>query len=315
MATPHIVYSDQLDISLGGLEKLHPFDGRKFSKAWEQITSILGEKLDGFSHLVTSPVTDTSLGTFHTDFYLSLVADKRYIAQVVEIPIVRWLPSSWVMDGIVKPMRYATQATILATELALDNGFAVSLAGGFHHASKSKGEGFCAFSDIPVAVNLMTKQSLLHAESRIAIVDLDAHQGNGFERAFYEDERVRFFDMYNSDIYPRDRYAEGRIDYPVKLASKTADAEYLSQLKEHLAIFIERFGPFDLIYYNAGTDILAGDKLGQLSVSFDGILERDAFVLDICQKASKSTVMVTSGGYSADSYKLIAQSVINQFEL
>lgn len=315
MVTPHIVYSDQLDISLGGLEKLHPFDGRKFSKAWAQITDILGDRLNGFCHFTTTPVTDECLRAFHTDFYLSLVADKRYIAKVVEIPIIRWLPSKWVMDGIVQPMRYATQSTIQATELALDKGFAISLAGGFHHASKSQGEGFCAFSDIPVAVSLMTAQGQLTADSRIAIVDLDAHQGNGYERAFYEDERVRFFDMFNHDIYPKDRFAERRIDYPVKLASKTADVEYLSLLEEHLPKFIERYGPFDLIYYNAGTDILAGDRLGQLSVSFDGVLARDLFALDACKKASKATVMLTSGGYSGESYKLIAQSIINQFEL
>jgi histone deacetylase 11 len=164
----------------------------------------------------------------------------------------------------------------LATRLALQRGFAINIGGGFHHASGRNGGGFCIYADITLAIKFLLLQNLIGSAM---IVDLDAHQGNGHEHDFLNDQRVYIFDMFNYSIYPGDFKAKGRISVinfkqriseairkAVRLKSYTQDEEYMSLLRTNLRRALDEFTP-DLIVYNAGTDVLDGDPLGCLSIT------------------------------------------------
>ena len=208
--------------------------------------------------------------------------------------------------------------TIIAARECLDHGLAVNLSGGYHHAKPTGGEGFCIYSDIALAVHALRADGLLAEHDRIAYVDLDAHQGNGVCHAFMDDRQVFIFDMYNATIYPSDdTEARDRVDCDVRLTSNCHETEYLRELTGRLPGFLDsvsRSQRIGLAIYNAGTDVLIDDPLGRLNVTADGILQRDLFVVQQLRQRSIPTVMLLSGGYTRDSYRLVADSVIRLIE-
>ena len=128
------------------------------------------------------------------------------------------------------------------------------------------------------------------------------------ERLCEEDRDVYIFDMYNASIYPQDQQARKRIDLDVPLTPHTADQTYLSLLEDHLPVAIQEANP-RLAFYNAGTDIYDQDPLGGLDVSAEGVFQRDRMVIEALREANIPCVMVLSGGYSQESFRLISRTV------
>jgi histone deacetylase 11 len=159
---------------------------------------------------------------------------------------------------------------------------------------------------------------LLAENARVAYIDLDAHQGNGVCHAFLDDDRVFIFDIYNPMLYPsQDAVAAGRIDCAIWMTFVNEEREYLGELEARLPPFLDsitRSKPVGLAIYNAGTDIVAGDPLGQLNVSAEGVLRRDLFVVGELRRLGIPTLMLLSGGYTRTSYQLVADSVIRLLE-
>jgi len=189
----------------------------------------------------------------------------------------------------------------------MQHGWAINLSGGYHHAKAESGGGFCFFADIPLAVYKLFKEN---PKASIMIVDLDAHQGNGYASIFRDDSRIHIFDVYNEEIYPYDGEAKRYIefDYPVK--SFIEDREYLSLLERELGGAMVKSKP-NLIVYNAGTDVLRGDPLGCMSISEDGIIKRDEIVFRNAFKNKIPILMVLSGGYTRKSAGVIGKSIEN----
>ena len=210
-------------------------------------------------------------------------------------------------------MRWATMGTILAARCAVKKGFTVNLGGGYHHAKPAGGEGFCIYADIALAVKRLREEGQLSKDQRVAYVDLDAHQGNGVCHCFSDDRNFFIFDMYNRDIYPcYDRQARERIDCNLPLPSRCTGIEYLRTVRSQLSPFLDsisRGAPIGLVIYNAGTDVYEADALGGLSLSFNDVLERDYYVVEECRRRAWPVLMLLSGGYSAMSYSLVAESV------
>lgn len=144
------------------------------------------------------------------------------------------------------------------------------------------------------------------------IVDLDAHQGNGHERdkLASKDKQIYIIDFYNPWIFPRDNYAKEAIDQEFLLSKKVTDEEYLTQLQEHLNMGFQKFQP-QFVIYNAGTDILKGDRLGECSISKEGVIKRDETVFAHCMKEKVPLLMLLSGGYQKINAQVIAESLIN----
>jgi histone deacetylase 11 len=189
----------------------------------------------------------------------------------------------------------------------MDKGWAINLSGGYHHAKKNSGEGFCYFSDVALAIyHLWEKDSTL----KILFIDLDAHQGNGIATIFAEDHRIYIFDLYNNDIYPNDLMAKKYIDFDFPIHSYTSDSIYLQIIIQELPKIMDQVKP-DFIIYNAGTDILEGDPLGVLDISTEGIIKRDEIVFQNAMERRIPILMVLSGGYTNRSGYIIGKSITN----
>ncbi len=307
---PKIVYSPGYDIHFLGLEKLHPFDSCKYSRTWNALVEKFGDRLHQYRINPTDPVTLEMLETVHSDAYLTQLKISRRVAKALELDSLGFLPVGILDHRVLQPMRLATKGTAIAAETSLETGIAINLSGGYHHASRDRGEGFCVYSDIAIAIALLRQSQKLAAEDPIAIIDLDAHQGNGLERIFYSDAAVHILDMYNQDVYPNDPWAKTRINCDLPLKSGTRDQEYLGKLQEHLPAFLQHCQP-KIAFYNAGTDIYEYDPLGRLKISHQGVLERDRIIFQSLVESKIPVVMVLSGGYTRESYKLVAGSVAN----
>ena len=308
-----IVYDRRYNLGFPGAQRLHPFDLRKFARAWKMLRSELGSRLNKLHLGIPVPIADESLLLVHTEEYLRSLRQSAVIAQAIEVPALRRAPW-WLLDRwVLQPMRWATAGTIVAGRAALDCGLAFNMGGGFHHAKPGLGEGFSIYNDIAVMIRTLREEGRLRPDSRVACVDLDAHLGNGVAWCFQDDPTVFLFDMHNDSIYPmRDSRARERVDCPVGLPPGCSGNEYLARLKRELRAFLDSIGrtsPIALAIFNAGTDVLAGDMLGGLGLTLDDVLERDQFVLRSLRDRQIPTVVLTSGGYSDQSYQAIANTI------
>jgi len=152
--------------------------------------------------------------------------------------------------------------------MAFLHGWAINLAGGYHHACSTHGGGFCIYPDITFIVH---SARMHHGIRRVMIIDLDAHQGNGHERDFIGDKEVHIVDAYNPNIYPGDEYAEKGISTVIPVFKHDDDNSYLDKLREHIPEAYETFKP-ELVIYNAGKDWMAGDQIGRLNISPEGMI-------------------------------------------
>jgi acetoin utilization deacetylase AcuC-like enzyme len=221
----------------------------------------------------------------HTDDYID-----RFTNGTLTESEVRRLGFPW-SEGLVERSYRAAGGTSEAARHALDHGIAMNLAGGTHHAFPSHGEGFCVFNDVAIAVRGLQRDGRI---ARAAIVDLDVHQGNGTNAIFAGDERVFTFSMHGARNYPFHK-VPGRLD--IELADGTGDEAYLEALSKTLPRVLVEAQP-DLVIYLAGADPLAGDRLGRLSMSFEGLARRDAMVIDQCKEVGLPIVITIAGGYA-----------------
>jgi histone deacetylase 11 len=310
--SPRIVYSSHYNIGFFGLERLHPFDSKKYGRAWQELRRAFGRQLKQFKISPPRPVRHAELLAIHSADYLKQLCQSKFVAGVLELPQLKYLPG-WAVDWLVlRGMRWATMGTVIAAREAMQHGLAVNLSGGYHHASRDIGHGFSAYADVGIAVHELRRTNVLGDKDKIVYVDLDAHQGNGVCRTFFEDSRVFIYDQYNRNIFPHDVKAQRRIDCDVPIENGCHQADYLASLKARLPNFLDaimRAGDIRLAIYNAGTDVFVEDQLGGMQLSAEGVLERDVIVLNELVRRKIPTVVVLSGGYSRQSYKLVAQMV------
>ncbi|XP_050219202.1 histone deacetylase 2 isoform X2 [Mercurialis annua] len=300
-----LIYSSSYDISFLGIEKLHPFDSSKWGRVCRFLTT--EGVLDKNCIVEPLEASKDDLLVVHSESYLSSLNSSSNVASIIEVPPVAIFPNGLVQKKVLFPFRKQVGGTILAAKLAKERGWAINVGGGFHHCSSEKGGGFCAYADISLCIHFAFVRLNI---SRIMIVDLDAHQGNGHEMDFYHDSRVYILDMYNPGIYPFDYAARKNIDQKVEIQSGTTTDEYLRVLNEALEVAGQKFDP-ELVVYNAGTDILDGDPLGRLKVTPDGITARDEKVFRFAREKNAPLVMLTSGGYMKSSARVISDSIAN----
>lgn len=228
------------------------------------------------------PATWDDLGLVHTTDYL----DKVRTGHLSREDVARLeLPLS---PAITEGFRLMTGGTQLAARLALEDGVAVHLGGGLHHAFAGHGEGFCLFNDVAVAIRALQRDGRLR---RAAIVDCDVHQGNGTARIFHDDSTVFTFSMHQQHNYPA---YKPESDLDIHLADSTGDEAYLYALE--LALPEVMASKPDLVYYLAGADPFREDQLGGLALSLEGLTHRDRAVLDAT--GDVPIAIVLAGGYA-----------------
>jgi histone deacetylase 11 len=310
-----LVYTWRYNIGFLGLERLHPFDSRKYGHAWRAVGREVRRLRDRAWVGVPRPAAMADLVAVHDPAYLGRLRDPQVMAAALELPFVRRLPGWAVRWAILRPMRWAVAGSLVAARGALADGIAVNLSGGYHHARPDRGEGFCVFNDVAYLLHGLRTGGHLGPEDRVAYIDLDAHQGNGVCHHFSADRRVFIYDAFNRDIYPAyDRAARERIDCPVPLPAGCPGAGYLRLLELSLPGFLDsigRNGRVGLAVYNAGTDVFEGDTLGGLGLSAADVLARDLYVVEQLRARGIPVVMLLSGGYSRESYRLVTNTVVD----
>ena len=191
---------------------------------------------------------------------------------------------------IERELRIA-QGTVSATLFAKEDGIAFNIAGGTHHAFSDAGEGFCLLNDQAIAAQWLLNQQLAN---QILIIDLDVHQGNGTAAIFANEPRVFTLSFHGKDNYPMHKE---KSDLDIALENGTDDVTYLQLLKETLDSLILRLKP-DFLFFQAGVDVLATDKLGKLKLSREGCKARDRYILETARKLALPVVVCMGGGYS-----------------
>lgn len=247
------------------------------------------------------PMAEADILRVHQADYWFRMRDLQLTAREMR-PIGFPLSSALVQREIT-----IAQGTLDAAQFALQFGVAMNVAGGTHHAYANRGEGFCLLNDQALAAAALLASG---KAKRVLIVDLDVHQGNGTAAIFANDERVFTFSMHGKDNYP---YHKEQSDLDIPLPAGTEDAAYLQLLEHHLPNIMSVFQP-DFMFYQAGVDVLASDKLGKLALSLEGCRQRDAFVLESAKKARVPLVVCMGGGYSPD-IKIILEAHCNTYRL
>jgi acetoin utilization deacetylase AcuC-like enzyme len=196
--------------------------------------------------------------------------------------------------GMVERSRRSVGATIAACHSAMRDGIAVNLAGGTHHAYRDKGSGFCVFNDAAVAARVMQKKS--EPGFKIAVIDLDVHQGNGTAAIFKNDPGVFTLSLHGEKNFP---FRKEPSDLDVPLADGVSDEVYLEALNGALAQLSRLFEP-QLLIYLAGADPHEGDRLGRLKLTNAGMLARDRMVFEYARRLNVPIAVSMAGGYGVN---------------
>jgi histone deacetylase 11 len=295
-----LVYSPGYNITAFGLERLHPFDSLKYQRIHDWL---IRQGLRKPADFVTpQPCTQEDLLRVHSAEYLQSLKDRATLVQILEVGIVGLLPGAFTDWRVLGPMRLATGGTLLACRLAREGGLAINIGGGFHHASRAHGHGFCVYADVPIAL------ASLHAEKpfrSVLIVDTDVHQGDGTADTIRAWPWAHLLDFFEAGIFPWPKAEE---ECAVPLRSSMGGAEYLDIVHHHLLLALDRFAP-ELVVYNAGSDVLRTDPLASLVLEPRDLEERDRLVVSEVRERGIPLAMVLSGGYGPHSWEAHARSI------
>jgi acetoin utilization deacetylase AcuC-like enzyme len=238
------------------------------------------------------------------------VHDKSYFDHLLKLTLPKkearkiGFPLS---EALIARGRRIASGTYECVFHAMNDGVALNVAGGTHHAYPGHGEGFCVFNDIALASKLLLSRKQV---KRILIVDLDVHQGNGNAYIFEKESRVFTFSMHGAKNYPLRKETS---DLDIPLPDGTRDDEYLNILRDQLEKLINRHKP-DIIFFQSGVDVLEVDKLGRLSMSKEGCKQRDEIVFDTCHRY-QIPVIVTMGGCYATRVSDIIDAHANTYRV
>jgi len=274
-------------------------EGHRFPVRKYRMTRELLEKSNAFD-LRPAPLAEpATIERVHDAQYV-----RDFISGVLPPSVVRRIGFPW-SQQLVQRTLASVGGTLAATQIALDQGFGGTLAGGTHHAFRAEGSGYCVFNDIAVAIeSFRTRETC----SRFAVIDLDVHQGDGTAQIFENDSTVFTFSMHGGNNFPF-RKQRSRLD--IELADGTEDDEYLARLERALPAVLDSRP--NLVFYQAGVDPLDTDRLGRLQLSMEGLRRRDEMVLEAVLGAELPLVITLGGGYS-DPIERTAQAHAQTFK-
>jgi acetoin utilization deacetylase AcuC-like enzyme len=273
-----LVYHPGYDLNLGE----HVFPSRKYRLIHDRL--LKEHFADPADFLEPQPASDVAILRVHDPGWVErLKTGTLTVKELVKLEI----PYS---PEMVAAFWLATGGSILAARNALSDRIAFNIGGGFHHAFPGHGEGFCAMHDVAVAIRALQHDGSIQ---RALIVDLDVHHGNGTAAIFAGDRSVLTLSMHQFHNYPSEK-PDSIID--IHLQDGVQDEEYLSRLNDALAVAMG-FAP-NLVFYLAGADPYQHDQLGGLSLTMEGLKQRDSLVFDTALTQNVPVAVVLAGGYA-----------------
>lgn len=195
---------------------------------------------------------------------------------------------------MVERSRRSAGATVAAAKMALNEGIAINLAGGTHHAYRDMGSGFCVFNDSAIAARALQKE--IRSNLKVAIIDLDVHQGNGTASILENDPTIFTLSIHGENNFP---FKKEVSDLDLGLADGCDDSTYLNALTESLNDLGDRFKT-DFVIYLAGADPHEDDRLGRLKLSKEGMRLRDEAVLAYALDRKLPLAISMAGGYGKE---------------
>jgi acetoin utilization deacetylase AcuC-like enzyme len=269
----------------------HRFPMVKYARVRERCVA---EGIVGLEELSESPAaTWEELALVHQAEYLARVRDGTLEAAEQRRIGFPWSPE------MVERSRRSVGATIAAARAALTDaaaagwGIAVNLAGGTHHAHAGSGGGFCVFNDAAVAARVLQRAGDVQ---RVAILDLDVHQGDGTATIFASDPSVFTFSIHGARNFP---FHKARSSLDIELPDGAGDEAFLAAVETYVPRVLSEFAP-DLVIYLAGADPYHDDRFGRLGMSKSGLAERDRLALGMCRQAGVPIAVAMAGGYARD---------------
>ena len=277
-----LVYHDGYDLRLGD----HVFPSQKFRYIRDRL---LGDRFATAEDFVQpEPASDAEILAVHEPGWVKRLQTGTLSYQEImqlEVPYSRELVEAyWLAAG----------GTTLAARLALEQGIGFNVGGGFHHAFRGHGEGFCAINDIAVAIRSLQHGGGDHVIQRAMVVDCDVHQGNGTAGIFAGDASVFTLSIHQFNNYPSEK-PPSSLD--IHLPDGVGDEEYLHRLGNGYRTAMNMFRP-ELLIYVAGADPYCEDQLGGLSLSLEGLRERDRLVIWTALHSHIPVAIVLAGGYA-----------------
>jgi acetoin utilization deacetylase AcuC-like enzyme len=263
----------------------HRFPMRKYAMVREQAVSAGILSIGDLT--VPDAATDEQLLYVHSQDYVGRVVGGQLTDKEIRRIGFPWSPA------LVERSRRSVGGTISACRSALEEGIAINLAGGTHHAFADFGSGFCVFNDAAVAARVIQREN---GARQVLIVDCDVHQGDGTAHIFAGDNSVFTFSIHGKRNFP---FHKQTSDLDVELDDGADDAPYHKALEVGLRDALASFTPGQVIYL-AGADPYVGDRLGRLNLSKDGLRARDRYVLQTCRDHNLPVAVVMAGGYARD---------------
>ena len=282
----------------------HRFPMGKYARLRDRLAA----ELPAIALAQAEPADDDALALAHAPGYIHAVASGTLDARAQ-----REIGFPW-SEAMVERSRRSVGASVQAARVAQHEGVAANIAGGTHHASAAAGSGYCVFNDVAVAArrlqhDLMAAQGLARPP-RVAVIDLDVHQGNGTASIFGGDASVFTLSLHGEKNFPFRKVAG---DLDVGLPDGTGDAAYLDALDLALVELDSRFRP-DAVFYLAGADPHEGDRLGRLKLTYDGLLARDRRVFEWAWARRLPLALSMGGGYGHDIATTV-QVQMNTFDI
>lgn len=274
-----IIYADNYFVDIG--EHLFPMEKYRLTR---EILTIKGEfGVENFEE--PEMIGEADLLRFHTPEYVKKIKEGTLTQEEIEI---LEMPYSKEMYDC---MRLHAGGTLKAARIALRDGVACNLGGGFHHAYSDHGEGLCMINDVGAAAKTLLDEK---AVERVLILDLDVHQGNGTANFFKNDHRVLPFSIHSESIYPQPKEPAGM---NIGLPGGIGDTEYMDTLRSYYYALFDEFYP-QIVFYVAGADTFGNDLVGNLNMTIEGILHRDESVFWEAASRCIPIVSVAAGGYA-----------------
>ena len=261
----------------------HRFPMEKYSRLRDLVNTIADLEL-----LEAPAASDTQILYAHDPNYLINIIEGKLSPQEQ-----REIGFPW-SEKMVERSRRSAGATVSAAKTALEEGVAVNLAGGTHHAYRNTGSGFCVFNDSAIAARAIQRE--VNAKLKIAIIDLDVHQGNGTASILRDDSSIFTLSIHGENNFP---FKKEQSDLDCGLVDGCSDETYLSSLQHCLDQLDSRFKA-DCLIYLAGADPHEGDRLGRLKVSKNGMRLRDEMVFQYALSKKLPVATSMAGGYGKE---------------
>jgi len=280
MALPFpLVYSERYDLHLGD----HVFPSKKYQWLHDRLVRTKFAAPESF--VEPEPAADEDILLVHEAQWVDKLRHGTLTYQDI---LTLEMPYS---EELVEAFWLAAGGTLMAARQALAGGVGFNIGGGFHHAFPGHGEGFCAINDMAVAIRRLQKDGAIQ---RAMVVDCDVHHGNGTAAIFAGDPSVFTLSIHQFNNYPTEK-PPSSLD--IHLADGIGDAEYLQRLGNGYRAALSLFKP-ELMVYVAGADPYLEDQLGGLSLTFDGLMERDRLVIWTALTHHVPVAIVLAGGYA-----------------